>query len=282
MKEFAGKTAVITGGASGIGLALAKALGRKQMRVVIADIEDNALHSAKDELDAIGADVLAAKTDVSSAEDVARLASDVVSHFGTVHLLVNNAGVAGAASTWKSTKEDWEWVLGVNLLGVAHCLREFVPHMIANKQECHIVNTSSLAGLLPFHPDATYHATKHAVVAMSEHLYYDMQEHGGRIGVSVLCPGWVSTRIVDAARNRPKRLRVIRNEAESSELRKKKEQRFREYVKHGMLPDELAAITIAAIRDRRFYVLSTREQIGLVMRRAQAIVSGHNPPARTA
>ena len=281
MEKFAGKTVVITGAASGIGKALAERCAQERMLIVIADIEGQALETAEAKLLGMGVEVLASKVDVSSPEDVKRLASETRERFGSVHLLINNAGVAGAASTWKSTREDWEWVLGVNLFGVANCLREFVPLMMENEDECHVVNTASLAGLLPFHPDAAYHASKHAVVAMSENLYYDMLSDGGRVGVSVLCPGWVATSIVDASRNRPQRLATPNDNRDANERRKKKELRFREYVRNGMPPEELAEITLRAVRERRFYVLSTREQIGLVMRRAQAIVSGRNPPART-
>ena len=206
MKAFKDKVAVITGAASGIGRAIADRCAREGMRVVLADIEELALAQAEAEMKGAGADVLAVLTDVSQASAVEALARKTLDAYGAVHLLCNNAGVAAGSTVWESTVNDWEWVLGVNLWSVIHGLRAFLPIMLDQDAEGHIVNTASAAGLVAFHSSAPYHLSKHAVVALSEKLYYDLAQRGARVRVSVLCPGWVRTRIMDAMRNRPPEL----------------------------------------------------------------------------
>jgi NAD(P)-dependent dehydrogenase (short-subunit alcohol dehydrogenase family) len=203
MREFTGKVAVITGAASGIGRGLAQRCVEEGMRVVLADIEAPALAQAEAELRGAGATVLAVPTDVAQARAVEALAERTMQTFGAVHLLCNNAGVGAGGSIWESSLDDWEWVLGVNLWGVIHGVRSFVPLMLAQDTACHVVNTASIAGLLSYHPSASYQVTKHAAVALSEHLYHSLAERQAKIGVSVLCPGWVRTRILESARNRP-------------------------------------------------------------------------------
>jgi NAD(P)-dependent dehydrogenase (short-subunit alcohol dehydrogenase family) len=281
MNEFSGKTAVVTGGASGIGKALAMQLAREGMSIVIADVEVPALEETRAELEGAGAPVLAVETDVSSLEQVRELAAKTVARFGAVQVLINNAGVAGGSSTWKSTTEDWEWVFGVNFFGVTNCLREFVPLLLEQAEQGHIVNVASIAGLLPFHPDATYLTSKHAVLSLSEHLYYDMLERGGKIGVSVLCPAWVATRIVDASRNRPAHLKTAKHLEPVSAQRQKKLDRFREEISKGMPPETLARLTVEAMRESRFYIIPEDGFLELAKDRFDAILSGENPPPWT-
>jgi NAD(P)-dependent dehydrogenase (short-subunit alcohol dehydrogenase family) len=281
MKEFSGKTAVVTGAASGIGKALAMQLAREGMSVVIADVEVPALEETRAELERTGAPALAVETDVSSLEQVRTLAAKTVAHFGAVHMLVNNAGVAGGSSTWKSPTEDWDWVFGVNFFGVTNCLREFVPLLLEQDEPGHIVNVASIASLLPFHPDATYLASKHAVLALSEHLYYDMLERDSKIGVSVLCPAWVATRIVDASRNRPAHLTTAKHRKPMSAQRQKQLDRFRDEISKGMPPETLARLTVEAIRERRFYIIPEDGFLKLAKDRFDAILSGKNPPPWT-
>ena len=198
MNEFNGKVAVITGAASGIGRALADRCVHEGMKAVLADVEVDALAKTEASLKASGATVLAVQTDVSQARDVAALAEKTVEAFGAVHLLCNNAGVGTEAAVWESTLEEWEWVMGVNLWGVIHGVRTFVPVMLAQDTECHIVNTASMAGLISGPGLGAYKVTKHAVVSLSETLHHELGERGAKIRVSVLCPGIVNTRIMES------------------------------------------------------------------------------------
>src|SRR5438552_10271105 len=201
MKEFKDKVAVITGAASGIGRALADRCVREGMKVVLADVEPEPLTNTEASLKAAGATVLAVRTDVSQASDVEALAQKTLDAFGAVHLLCNNAGVATGASIWESTIADWEWVVGVNLWSVIHGVRIFVPIMLAQDTECHIVNTASISGLVSLPRTSIYAVTKHGVVTLSEVLHRELAERGGKVKVSVLCPALVKTQIVDCARN---------------------------------------------------------------------------------
>src|SRR5215831_13355553 len=188
MKEFKGKVAVVTGAASGIGRALAEGCVREGMKVVLADVEVESLTKTEASMKAAGATVLAVRTDVSQARDIEALAQKTLDAFGAVHLLCNNAGVWTGASIWESTIADWEWVLGVNLWGVIHGVRFFVPVMLAQDTECHIVNTASIAGLIAYPGAGIYKVTKHGVVTLSETLYYELAERGAKVHVSILCP----------------------------------------------------------------------------------------------
>ena len=194
MESFQGKVAVITGAASGIGRALAQRCVQEGMKVVLADIEE-------------GATVLGVRTDVAQAAEVAALAQRTLESFGAVHLLFNNAGVAAGGPLWEMSLQDWEWVLGVNLWGVVHGIRTFVPLLLQQGSEAHIVNTASIAGLVSTPGLGVYNVTKHSVVTLSETLYQELQQTGAPVHVSVLCPGWVNTRIHQAERNRPPALR---------------------------------------------------------------------------
>ncbi len=206
MKEFKDRVAVITGAASGIGRALAERCASEGMKVVLADINEDNLAKVEAQLKGQGAAVISVRTDVSKREDVEALAKKTIDTFGAVHLLVNNAGIGAGGSAWDSTWNDWEWVMGVNLWGVIYGCKIFAPLMLAQKEPCHIVNTSSVAGLVAFHPSAAYHVTKHAVVALSENLQLALEKQQAPVKVSVLCPGWVKTGILDSKRNRPEHL----------------------------------------------------------------------------
>src|SRR5215468_4269638 len=206
MRDFADRVGVVTGAASGIGRAIADRCAREGMRVVLADIEQGALDQAVDELTRQGHDVLGVRTDVSSqesVEDLARAASDA---FGNIHLLFNNAGVLGTrpGPIWESTLNDWRWILGVNVWGVIHGLRSFVPRMLDGGDEGWIVNTASMGGLVP--GLSPYGVSKHAVVAISEALYSQLKVREAPVGCSVLCPIYIKTRILEASRNRPPEL----------------------------------------------------------------------------
>jgi len=194
---------VITGGASGIGLAMAERFAGEGMHLVLADVEESALAAAEERLRSSGAEVLGVVTDVADAAAVETLAETAYERFGAVHVLCNNAGVVTTGPSWEQSLDDWQWVLGVDLWGVIHGVRAFVPRMIDGGEPGHIVNTASIAGLLPFPNIAPYDVAKTGVVALSESLHGELGAAGVPIGVSVLCPGVVPTRISESGRNRP-------------------------------------------------------------------------------
>ena len=204
MKSFEGKTAVITGGASGIGFALANAAADRQMNVVLADIEASALEVAVQHFEERQCQVLGVMTDTRQKTAIEKLLADATEEFGNIHLLFNNAGVVnfgGATPIWDLPDADWSWVMGVNFYGVLNGVQTFLPHMIAHGEEGHVVNTASIAAFLP--GGGPYGVSKYGVVTLSEALAQDLQTAGSNIGASVLCPGWVNTKIGDAERNRP-------------------------------------------------------------------------------
>jgi NAD(P)-dependent dehydrogenase (short-subunit alcohol dehydrogenase family) len=203
MKDFQGKVAVVTGAASGIGRALAGKSAQEGMKVVLADVEERALKQAEEELQASGAQVLAVRTDVSQADEVEALAQKTFDTYGAVHLLFNNAGVSAGTTVWESSLADWQWVLGVNLWGVIHGIHFFVPRMLAQDSEGHIVNTASGFGLVSSSGAGIYKVSKHGIVTLSETLALELAARGAKLKASVLCPSFVSTRIMDAERNRP-------------------------------------------------------------------------------
>jgi len=270
MKTFANKTCVVTGGASGIGFALAEHAAGLGMNVVIADVESAALQEAEVKLRAFGAKMLGVVTDVSKAEQVQRLASEAVDRFGGVHLLFNNAGVGGGGLAWEVPQDDWDWVMGVNFWGIVHGARAFVPMMLA-QGEGYIVNTASAAGLGPYYPSAPYHVSKSAALAFSEQLYYSLKLMKAPVGVSVLCPGWVRTRILDSSRNRPEGKRVETGDEKLALSRMEKA------MASGMEPRRAAEITFKAIRARRFYVVTHARYRLAPLIRAKSVFFGWNP-----
>lgn len=276
MKEFQGKVAVVTGGASGIGRALAGHAAQLGMKVVLADIEAGALQRASQELEASGTQVLAVKTDVSKAEEVEALAQQTLEHFGAVHLLFNNAGVGAGTSVWESSLADWQWVLGVNLWGVIHGVHTFVPLMLKQGVEAHIVNTASIAGLVSGPGLGVYKVTKFGVVTLSETLYSELTLTGAPIKVSVLCPGWVKTRVMESERNRPAALQNATQEplnpAGEAIL-----QMVQQAVETGMPPSQVAEAVFQAIREEKFYILTHPNFKAAVETRNEDIHLERNP-----
>ena len=206
MRDLEGKIAVITGGASGIGRAMSDRFGQAGMKLVLVDIEEDGLQAAADELRGKGVDVLTRRVDVSDAAQMDDLAKATLDHFGAVHLVCNNAGVGAGGPMWELTTADWEFAMRPNLWGVIHGIRVFTK-LLLDQNEGHIVNTASMAGLVSVPGLGPYNVTKHAVVTLSETLYGELAEQDTEVGVSVLCPGFVSTRIWDSDRHRPEELR---------------------------------------------------------------------------
>jgi NAD(P)-dependent dehydrogenase (short-subunit alcohol dehydrogenase family) len=278
MKEFRDRIAVVTGAASGIGRALAERFAAEGMKVVLADIEEPALVKAEGEMKAQGASVLAVPTDVSKAAQVEALARTTIGHFGAVHVLCNNAGVGGTfGPSWERTLAEWEWVLGVNLWGVIHGTHTFLPIMLEQGSEGHVVNTASMAGLVSLPGLSSYGITKHGIVALSEALHHELTLSGAHVKVSVACPGWVQTRLGDSERNRPLELRPEPDAPPQSPLWGALEQRIRELIVAGLAPARVAECVLDAIRNERFYVLTHPEWNDLIRSRMSEIVEERNP-----
>ena len=270
MDQLRDKVAVVTGAASGIGLAVCRKAAAEGMRVVMADIEEQALKTAADDLAGEGAAVLPVATDVSEATAVEALRDAAVRRFGTVHLLHNNAGVSASGPLWTVPEADWRWVLGVNLWGVVHGIRAFLP-LLLDQKEGHVVNTGSLAGLLTPPFMGVYTATKHAVVAISETLHKDLQVSGSPVGVSVLCPGFVRTGIGDSDRNRPAWAPPAGTDAGPLlEV-------GRQLVAAGIDPTVVADAVFDAVRANRFYIFTHPETKPAVAARMTDILEERQP-----
>lgn len=265
------KVAVITGAASGFGRELAIACAAEGMRLALTDIDEQNLQGTVELLPS-GTQVLTMKCDVAQAQQIEQLAVATYARFGAAHLLFNNAGVLVGGPMWTTTVQDWEWMIGINVMGVAHGIRSFVPRMLAQKDQCHIVNTASVAGLLSVPGNGIYCATKHAVVTMSECLQFELLEENASIGVSVLCPAFVPTGIADAGRNRPAEL------AAANPLKEKYEEQTRKATQAGRLSAaDIARITLDAVKQNRFYILPHQKIKSLVELRMEDILEERNP-----
>ncbi len=271
MRLEAGKVAVVTGAASGIGLALAERFASSGMHVVLADVDESGLTTAADRVAARGVETLTVRTDVSDEASVQALASAATQRFGTVHVVCNNAGVVSQADAWFGPLSAWTWVLGVNLWGVIHGVRAFLP-VLAAQGEGHIVNTASIAGLLPGF--GAFDASKHAVVALTEDLYLAMRGSGLPIGVSVLCPGWVRTNILDAERNWPDDLGAEPERAIGSDIVLG---HVRRVIDEGMPPAAVADLVADAVQSDRFWVFPHPDFVEVAVRRWQDIAEGLDP-----
>jgi len=270
-----GRVAVVTGAASGIGLGLCERFAAEGMSVVMADVEEPALSEAAAKLGAEGAHVLAVRTDVSSAEQVEALRDDAVRAFGAVHVLCNNAGVGGPhGPLWRTSPGDWEWVLRVNLGGVINGVRVFVP-LLAGQDAAHIVNTASVFGVFAG-ALGPYGISKHAIVALSETLYFQLRSEAPTVGVSVLCPGAVRTRFGSSARNRPAWAGSA--PAPTAAERASADQFDRLLEAAGADPSDVAAAVVDGIRSGRFYILTSTNRNEAIRRRGEEIVAG-GPPA---
>ena len=278
--NFKGKTAVLTGGASGFGLECARIGARMGMNLVLVDVQQDALDKARVELEAQGVQVLAQRVDVSNADQMQSLAQAVSQAFGAPHFVFNNAGVAAGGLVWENTLEDWHWVMGVNLWGVIHGVRLFTPMMLAAAEndpsyQGHIVNTASMAGLLTPPNMGIYNVTKHAVVSLTETLYQDLKLVTDQISASVLCPYFVPTGIHHSERNRPASLaadKPTKSQLIGQAMSEKA-------VSSGKVSAaDVAQKVFDAIVTDQFYIYSHPRALGNVQRRTDAIVQAANPP----
>lgn len=280
MKNFQNKVLVITGGAGGLGREFANIGAQRGMKLVLADIQENALECAKTELEAQGAEVLAICCDVRKADEVQALADASMKKFGAVHLLFNNAGVGSGGLIWENTQADWEWVLGVNLWGVIHGVRIFTPLMLEcarkdSSYEGHIVNTASMAGLLNAPTMGVYNVSKHAVLSLSESLYHDLKLVDAPIGTSVLCPYFVPTGINQSGRNRPD---DVQNQSPSTASQCASQEMTDKAVTSGKVSAaQVAAMTFKAIEEGQFYIYSHPALMSHVQARMEDIILQKNP-----
>jgi NADP-dependent 3-hydroxy acid dehydrogenase YdfG len=274
MKDFSKKTAVITGAGSGFGREFARKGAALGMNLVLADVQKDALMAVADELTAKGAKVIAEVIDVSKGELVDALAVASKKAFGNVHLLFNNAGVAAGGLMWEHTQADWEWVLGVNVWGVIHGVRAFVPAMLAHGEVGHIVNTASVAGLLSAPTMGVYNVSKHSVVALSETLYNDLKMVKSKLGASVLCPAFVPTGIHLSHRNRPEDLAA----AEPTPSMIASQKASEKAVTSGKVSaPEVCDLTFKAIEEDRFYIITHQKIMNSVKLRLDDVAQQRNP-----
>jgi NAD(P)-dependent dehydrogenase (short-subunit alcohol dehydrogenase family) len=277
MHTLADKVAWITGAASGIGLALAHRLARERTKLVLVDIEAAPLAAAESALRAAGATTLSIRADVSSASEVEAAAKRAHDTFGLVHILCNNAGVGGGGGPmWLLTESDWDWTINVNLRGVTHALRYLLAPLVASGEEGHVVNTASIAGLTSTPYMGPYTATKHAVVALSECLAKELDLAKSKVGVSVLCPGFVKTNIHTSHRNRPAAPSDTAAHPPSPGA-VKFAQVLEQLVNSGISADKVADDVVHAIQTNRFYILTHPEMKKQVEYRMQQILDEKQP-----
>jgi NAD(P)-dependent dehydrogenase (short-subunit alcohol dehydrogenase family) len=267
MDRLEGKVAAVTGAASGLGRAMALAFAAEGMHVALADVDLEGLQGVRDQIK--GVKSCAMRVDVSKAAEVDAFAERSAAELGGVHLVCNNAGVSLSGALWEMSELDWEWILGVNLRGVANGVRAFTPRLLA-QDEGHIVNTASVAGLISPPGMGAYCVTKHAVVTLSEALHHDLRERGARVGVSVLCPAYVPTAIAESERNRPSHLGASRKTPKDATLKKA--------VASGRLSaHDVARAVVAAVKAGRFYILTHPAIKGAIRARMEDVLEERLP-----
>jgi len=280
MKNFTGKVAVITGGGSGIGKALAMAAAKRDMKLALLDIQSDALAQSVDELRQMGAEAMGITADVSDAAAMQTVADQIETRYGAIHVVFNNAGVTSSGPVWESTEKDWDWLLGINLKGVVNGVRSFTPKMLAaaaadKTYEGCVVNTASLAGILAGPGMGIYSVSKHAVVALSECLHYDLQLVSPQVRAAVLCPSYVPTAIGNSDRNRPTHLL---NEKPPTKAQMASLAAAQQAVAQGNITaTEVAEITFKAIEQRCFYIFPSPEGLALFKLRSDNILNQVTP-----
>jgi NAD(P)-dependent dehydrogenase (short-subunit alcohol dehydrogenase family) len=276
--DFEGKVAVITGGASGIGLAMAETFGAAGMKLVVADVQADALARAVEGLKAKGFEAIGVRTDVAKFSEVEALAQATLDAYGKVHLLVNNAGVSITGPIWELSLDDWRWIYDVNVWGVVHGIKAFTPILRAQGEPAHIVNTASEAGFIGIGEHAPYASSKAAVISISLSLYFELTACNTGIGASVVCPGFVDTQIHRSWRNRPEGDQPWSDREFATEARRQGADAFQA---RGAPPEDVAKATLEAVREGRFYVFNTPHWQAMLRNTTEVIVSGENPPVHT-
>jgi len=287
MQEFEGKVAVVTGAASGMGRAFAERFAQEGMRVVLADVEAPALEATVTEFRQREFDVIGIRANVSDQQSVEDLAAQTLDHFGAVHILCNNAGVAGDLDfvgdrnlpLWEQSPALWDWTFGVNVSGILYGIKAFLPRMLEQGEPAHVVNTASMAGLLGGSAAGIYGATKHAVVRISEALYFQLQALDSPVHASVLCPGIINTRIFSSGRNRPDDAWAA-GERPDEPVAATRIQEGDAFFAHGLPPEQVAEQVLQAIRDEQFWILTPDVPFDRISERTEGIVSMTNPTPR--
>lgn len=279
--DYKGKVAVITGAAGGLGLGIARACAARGMKLALADINTVKLDNVRWQMWEQGFEVLAETIDVSEVDDVERFACHVFHRFGEVHYLFNNAGVLGKTSMLDAMLKDWEWIMGVNMWGIIHGVRAFVPRMLAGEKEGRVINIAGGAGFLSGPGLGIYRMTKHAVVALSESLYHELAIIGSKIKVSVVSPAFIKTNIMDAEKNRPSRLQNIARLPVDNPAEKEILGFFNRQVNNGLEPEAIAEAIWAGIDSRKFYIFAPSLSEDLLTRKAiqdrfEAIITEEN------
>lgn len=281
MKEFKNKVAVITGAANGFGVEFAKECAHREMKMVLADIDEENLIKVGQQIKDMGAEVVTVVTDVTLYEDVQNLAKVTMDSFGQVDLLFNNAGVVVAGPSWEVPVNDWDWIIGANLNSMIYGIKEFIPIMLKQNTPCHIVNTSSVAGLLTTPSMTAYHTTKHAAVAFTESVNYQLQAMNANIKMSVFCPGFVQTDLDNCDRHRPDRYKIDPNNPYyESKSYKEGIERGHHVIKTGMPIDSIAMSVFTAIEEEQFYILTHPQYLPVIGLRVKNILEGKNPDYR--
>ncbi|WP_350342918.1 SDR family NAD(P)-dependent oxidoreductase [Proteinivorax tanatarense] len=279
MKEFKNKTAVITGAANGFGLEVAKECARREMKVVMADIDSEDLKKSSQIVKDLGAEVLAVEMDTSVLEEMENLAKQTLDTFGSVDLLFNNAGVVASGSVWEMPIKDWEWIMGVNVWGMMYGLKVFVPIMLKQKTPCHIVNVSSVAGLLTTPSMPAYHTTKFAVVGMTESANYQLQAMNANIKMSLYCPGFVQTDLHNCHKRRPQRYALDDNPYYQSASYKIGLEKAKHVITTGIPINSVAQSVFTAIEEEQFYILTHPQYNPVIGMRVKNMLEGKNPSA---
>lgn len=277
MRDWTGKVAVITGAGSGMGAAMARRFAAAGMKIVVADIDLAAAESTAADIVAAGGEAIAVRVDVSSQDEVQAMADRAWEHFGTVNVLVNNAGIVPSGRyrpIWEFPLEDWRWSFDVNLMGVVHGIRSFIPRMIAEGVDGHVVTTASVAGLVSGAGSPVYSASKHGAVRATEALYASLRDIDSPIGVTLLCPGLVNTNIYRSERNRPKDLEPDQGAAEETpELQAIADNLYRSAIS----PETVAEMVFDAMERRQFYLLTSDNYDNSIRERAEAMLARRNP-----
>lgn len=282
MKEFKNKVAVITGAANGFGAEFAKECARREMKIVLADIDSENLKEVDKAVKAIGAETLAVTLDVTNYDEVQALADKTIERFGQVDLLINNAGVVVVGTAWEVPVRDWDWIIGANVNGLVYGAKAFIPLMLRQDTEAYIVNVSSAAGLITAPGLSVYHTTKHAAVALSESMYYDLQAMNSKIKMSVFCPGFVQTDLHNSYRHRPEKF-AANPEIDpyyASEAYKNSLEKAKYLIETGMPIDAIASTVFNAIEENKFYITTHPQYNPLIGLRVKNILEGNTPDVK--